>query len=100
MTVFACLLVCDGMESPYGSVNPGKILRDFIPNDTQVWQRWRNKVTLQMKEGKVSSESWSHLELDQDDWSLLAESDIKLLTTLLNDAKSAFEGYHEYFASS
>ncbi|KAF8555392.1 hypothetical protein OG21DRAFT_1507806 [Imleria badia] len=102
MTVFACLLVCDGMESPYGGINPGKILRDFIPNDTQVWQRWRNKVTLQMKEGKASSESesWTYLELDQDDKSHLAESDIKLLTTLLNDAKSAFDGYHEYFASS
>lgn len=100
MTVFACLLVCDGMESPYGGINPGKILRDFIPNDTQVWQRWRNKVTRQMKESRSSPESLTCLELDQDDRSYLGESDINLLTTLLKDAKSAFEGYYEHFASS
>jgi hypothetical protein len=100
MAVFACLLICDGMESPYGGINPGKILRDFIPNDTEVWQRWRHKVTLQMKEGKFSSESLTHLELDQDDRSHLRESDVNLLATLLKDAKSAFEGYHKHFASS
>ena len=100
MTVFACLLVCDGMESPYGGINPGKILRDFIPNDTEVWQRWRNKVTQQMKEGKLSSELLTHLELDQDDRSHLGESDINLLATLLKDAKSAFEGYYKHFAAS
>ena len=100
MTIFACLLICDGMESPYGGINPGKILRDFIPNDTEVWQRWRDKVSQQMKEGKSSSESWTHLELNQDDRSHLGESDIKLLVTLLNDAKSAFEGYCKHFGSS
>ena len=99
VTVFACLLVCDGMESPYGGINPGKILRYFIPNDTEVWQRWRNKVTQQMK-GMMSSESLTHLELDQDDRSHLGESDINLLATLLKDAKSAFEGYYKHFASS
>jgi len=100
MTVFACLLICDGMESPYDGINPGKILRDFIPNDTQVWQRWRDKVILQMNEGNSSSESLTHLELDQGDRSHLGESDINLLTTLLKDAKSAFEGYYKHFVSS
>ena len=97
MSVFACLLVCDGTESPHGGMNPGKILWNFIPNDTQVWQRWRNKVTLQMEAGKSSSGSFTYLELDHDDHSHLGESDIKLLTTLLNDAKSAFEGYYKHF---
>lgn len=101
MTVFACLLFCDGMESPYGGLNPGKILRDFIPNDTQVWQRWRNKVTRQMKESRSSPGSLTYfLELDQDDRSHLGEGDINLLTTLLKDAKSAFDGYYEHFVSS
>jgi len=98
MAVFACLLVCDGMESPF--INPERILRGFIPNDTQVWQRWRNKVALQMKEGKSSSKSLTHLELDLDDRSSLGESDINLLTTLLNDAKSAFVGHCGHFGPS
>ena len=100
MTVFACLLICDGMESPYSGINPGKILRDFIPNDTQVWQRWRNKVTRQMEEGKLSSQSLTNLEVDEEDRLYLGESDINLLTTLLKDAKSAFEGYYSHFVSS
>lgn len=100
MAVFACLLVCDGMESPHGAINPGKILRDFIPNDTQVWQRWRNKVTRQMKDSDSSSGTLTWLEVDQDDHSHLGESDINLLTTLLKDATSAFEGYHQCFLSS
>ncbi|KAH0840270.1 hypothetical protein J3R83DRAFT_1277 [Lanmaoa asiatica] len=100
MAVFACLLVCDGMESPYGGVNPRNLLRDFIPNDTQVWQRWRNKVIRQMKESRLTSESLTSLGLDQDDHSLLGESDIKLLATLLDDARSAFEGYQKHFVSS
>ncbi|KAF8138928.1 hypothetical protein EV363DRAFT_1315184 [Boletus edulis] len=90
MTVFACLLVCDGMESPYGGIDPEKILRNFIPNDTQVWRRWRTKVIQQMKEEK---------SVDQDDRSHLEGGDIQLLTTLLNDAKFAFVGYHKHFVS-
>lgn len=99
MTVFACLLLCDGMESPYGGMNPGSILRDFTPNDTQVWQRWRNKVTLQIKESRTST-SFTCLGLDQDDRSHLGESEITLLTALLDDAKSAFEGYRKHFVST
>ncbi|KAG9317833.1 hypothetical protein JVU11DRAFT_2059 [Chiua virens] len=101
MTVFACLLICDGLESPFGVINPGKILRDFIPNDTQVWQRWRNKVIRQMKEfAGASPDSLACLEVDADDRSNLRESDLSLLITLLEDAKSAFAGYHEHFVSS
>ena len=99
MAVFACLLICDGMESPYSGINFGKILRDIILNDTPVWQRWRNKVTRQMKEGRLSSESLTQLEVDEDDRSHLGESDINLLTTLLKDAKSAFEGYYKHLVS-
>ncbi|KAG8219019.1 hypothetical protein J3R82DRAFT_4775 [Butyriboletus roseoflavus] len=95
MAVFACLLLCDGMESSSGNVNPGKILLDFIPNDTQVWQRWRKKVIQQMKE-RSSSDSLTCLELNQDDRSHLEKSDLDLLTTLVEDARSAFKGYHRY----
>lgn len=95
MTVFACLLLCDGMESSNGSIDPGRILLDFISNDTQVWKRWRNKVIRQMKES-TSSDSLACLELDQDDRSHLERSDIELLATLLDDARSAFKGYHKH----
>ena len=103
MAVFACLLIRRGWQSTDGDIDFGKILRKIIPNDTQMWQRWRNKVTRQMEEpeGK-SSESLIYLEVDEEDRShLRRQSDISLLTTLLTeDTKSAFEGYYKHFASS
>ncbi|KAF9226897.1 hypothetical protein BS17DRAFT_510735 [Gyrodon lividus] len=97
MTVFTCLLVCDGMDNPHDAVDPDKILREFIRNDTAVWQRWRGKVIQQIRDSR--SRSLSFLELDQDVHSKFSESDVKLLTTLLGDAKSAFEGYSKHFVS-
>ncbi|KAF8838372.1 hypothetical protein BDN67DRAFT_991338 [Paxillus ammoniavirescens] len=85
-TVFACLLI-------YNGVDPDKIIRKFIANDTIVWQRWRGKVVQQIKNGV--SRRLPVLELTPDDRNL-RPSDIALLTTLLADAKSAFHGYLEY----
>ena len=56
-------------------------------------------MTRQMKEGKLSSESLTQLEVDEDDRSHLGGRDINLLTTLLEDAKSAFEGYYKHLVS-
>ncbi|KIK96068.1 hypothetical protein PAXRUDRAFT_32634 [Paxillus rubicundulus Ve08.2h10] len=93
LTVFACLLICHGMEISDNGVDPDKIIRKFIANDTIVWQRWRGKVVQQIKIGV--SGHLSALELDQDDQNL-RPSDVQLLTVLLADAKSAFNGYLEY----
>ncbi|KIJ69774.1 hypothetical protein HYDPIDRAFT_104395, partial [Hydnomerulius pinastri MD-312] len=90
MSVFACLLLCEGHERPFKNISPTKILQQFIRNDTSVWQRWREKVILQMNNG---GQSLSFLEMDQDELTHFSESDTKLLKTLLADAKAAFEGY-------
>ncbi|KAF9236237.1 hypothetical protein BU15DRAFT_50429 [Melanogaster broomeanus] len=93
MAVFACLLVCS--RGLHGT-NPGKILQHFIPNDTPVWQRWREKV-LQKMNDTSRSES---LKLDQDDLENFDEAQRTLLTGLLDDADDTFKEFHERSTTS
>ncbi|KIJ69759.1 hypothetical protein HYDPIDRAFT_104381 [Hydnomerulius pinastri MD-312] len=91
MSVFACLMLCDGLPRPLRVVDPEKTLRDFIPLESAVWQRWRKKVIRQLNAEKYGS--LSELDLDDDDVEGFEEADTALLNALLGDAKSAFAGY-------
>ena len=86
MAVFVVLLVFHGVPNP-SPVSVKKTLCIFLPNDTDVWEKWRNKVALQ-----VCDKTLSRLELDEEDKSL-TESETRLLGILLGDARAAFDGY-------
>lgn len=88
MAVFVALLVFHGVPSP-SPIGVQKVLRTFLPNDTVVWERWRERVARQ-----VCDKSLSCLELDEEgDDNGLLESEKKLLGTLLRDASAAYDGY-------
>ena len=88
MTVFVALLVFHRVSNPSPTAVQ-KILRTFLPNDTEVWEIWRKKVAQQ-----VCDKSLSCLKLDDgSDGNGLTESDKKLLGILLSDASAAYDGY-------
>ena len=88
MAVFVALLVFHGVDNP-SPIAVQKMLRIFLPNDTDVWEKWRKKVARQ-----VCDKSLSCLKLDDEgDDNGLTESDRKLLGILLCDASAAYDGY-------
>jgi len=92
MAVFVTLLVFHGVANP-SSAAVQKTLCMFLPNDTDVWQKWRKKVAQQ-----VCDRSLSYLKLDDEgdgDDDGLTESDKSLLGILLRDASAAYAGYLE-----
>ena len=99
MAVFVCLLLFHGVECAETEekkadecAHRDRILQHFLPNDTRVWWRWREKVVKQLVEIDDGSDSLPHLVPDMDD-STLSELDKKLLNMLLDDARAAFSGY-------
>ncbi|KAI9461120.1 hypothetical protein HD554DRAFT_2176402 [Boletus coccyginus] len=88
MAVFVTLLVFHGVPNP-SPLAVQKMLHFFLPNDTDVWERWRRKVARQ-----VCHKTLSSLELDEDsDDKGLTEPEEKLLGMLLGEATAAYEGY-------
>ncbi|CCM02456.1 uncharacterized protein FIBRA_04555 [Fibroporia radiculosa] len=67
-----------------------KILEDLIPNDTEVWRRFRRGIADQIAEGRA------RFELPERDSQDLVENDGKLLRTLWGDAEAARVGYAEH----
>ncbi|RDX49628.1 hypothetical protein OH76DRAFT_1350441 [Lentinus brumalis] len=86
MVVFSCLSLqpADRMH------NPRKLLNELIPNDTEVWERWKTIVAQ-----KLSTNAALHF--DETDWMVpsLDRDDKDLLETLLRDAEEAYEGWIE-----
>lgn len=88
MAVFVALLVFHGVSNTSPAAVQG-VLRTFLPNDTVVWGKWRERVARQ-----VCDKSLSCLELDgEGDENDLTESQKTLLATLLRDASAAYDGY-------
>ncbi|KAF8435753.1 hypothetical protein L210DRAFT_3550533 [Boletus edulis BED1] len=95
MAVFACLLLFNGVErssQENDRENRDKILKSCIPNDTDVWRRWREKVVKQLLNISPGSNSLPYLVINEGDLAL-PESDKMLLKQLLEDAQAAFTGY-------
>ncbi|KAF8131482.1 hypothetical protein EV363DRAFT_1431464 [Boletus edulis] len=100
MAVFACLLLFNGVErssQENDRENRDKILKSCIPNDTDVWRRWREKVVKQLLNISPGSNSLPYLVINEGDPNEgdpeLPESDKMLLKQLLEDAQAAFRGY-------
>ncbi|KAH0838872.1 hypothetical protein J3R83DRAFT_7289 [Lanmaoa asiatica] len=90
MAVFATLLVFHGVSNPSHTAVQ-KMLHIFLPNDTVVWEKWREMVARQ-----VCDNSLPCLELEEkSDDNDLSEAEKMLLCTLLRDARAAYDGYLE-----
>ncbi|TFK82428.1 hypothetical protein K466DRAFT_578176 [Polyporus arcularius HHB13444] len=86
MVVFSCLSL-----QPNDPVhNPRKLLDELIPNDTQVWERWKTLVAHKLST-KVA------LRFFEADWRVqgLGEEERALLERLLKDAEEAYEGWKD-----
>ena len=93
MAVFVCLLVFHEVERStpeMDSASRVKILRACLPNNTLIWERWREKVVQQLL--NINNDSLPYLVEDEKDWTL-SEWDRTLLRTLLEDASAAFKEY-------
>ncbi|KAG1805696.1 uncharacterized protein BJ212DRAFT_1391051 [Suillus subaureus] len=99
--VFACLMLqpADDVAHKYVVADkwkdlgfePESIIRNFIPNDTQVWVTWRKKVLEVMKK-RDSSQDVCHslLKMSSEEKTKFGSGDKKLLEQLLEDARVAY----------
>ncbi|KAG1823172.1 hypothetical protein EV424DRAFT_1346362 [Suillus variegatus] len=91
--VFACLVLSDNTRRPPNSdFKPKEVLQCFIPNETRVWNTWRDKVVEELeKTGEEKS-----FDLSSSDLSEFKVGEKELLKSLLRDARNAYQGYHNH----
>ncbi|KIK45946.1 hypothetical protein CY34DRAFT_776674 [Suillus luteus UH-Slu-Lm8-n1] len=99
--VFACLMLqpFDKVTHKYVAAakwkdlgfEPESIIRNFIPNDTQVWVTWRKKV-LEVMRTRDGSQDTCHglLQMSSEDKMKFEPADKQLLRWLLKDARIAY----------
>jgi hypothetical protein len=99
--VFACLMLqpTDNVTHKYVAAakwkglgfKPESIIRNFIPNDTQVWVTWRKKV-LEVMRTRDGSQDTCHglLQMSSEDETKFEPADKELLRQLLDDAQVAY----------
>ncbi|RPD72416.1 hypothetical protein L226DRAFT_537218 [Lentinus tigrinus ALCF2SS1-7] len=90
MVVFSCLSL-----QPNDPIhNPRKLLDELIPNDTEVWERWKALVAQ-----KLSTKA--PLYFTETDWKVqgLCQEERVLLERLLKDAEEAYEGWKDAASS-
>ncbi|KAG2053351.1 hypothetical protein BDR06DRAFT_997161 [Suillus hirtellus] len=90
MAAFTCFVLCKDLPRPLQGIKPMNILLELVPNETPVWQKWREQVVAQVKkkEGEMID-----FQSENVDMSGLDEHDRALLKDLLQDAKDAYDGY-------
>lgn len=93
MAAFTCFVLCEDLPRPLKGIEPMKFLLEFLPNETLVWQKWREQVMtqVQQEEGEASI-----FQPENVDMSGLNAAEQLLLTTLLQDADDAYKGYINY----
>ncbi|KAG2343621.1 hypothetical protein BDR05DRAFT_911153, partial [Suillus weaverae] len=100
-TVFACLMLqpADGVAHKYVAADkwedlgfkPDSIIRNFIPNDTQVWATWREKILEVMRRRDGSQDTCHGLfQINSEEETRFGPADKKLLRQLLKDARIAY----------
>jgi hypothetical protein len=92
--VFACLVLSDDARRPPNSdFKPKEVLQCFIPNETRVWNTWRDKVVEEL--GKHEEEK--SFDISSSDLPAgFRDHEKQLLSSLLRDARSAYEGYRNH----
>ncbi|CCM00117.1 uncharacterized protein FIBRA_02144 [Fibroporia radiculosa] len=85
MAVLACLLLQPN--------NPKRVLEDLIPNDTEVWNRFKRGVSEMMEKGE-------RIALPSNDLDGLDDHEQNLLNTFYDDAQVAVEGFSLHFKST
>jgi hypothetical protein len=71
--------------------DPAKVLDDLLPNDTQVWKRWKSIILSRLQGG----EKMHFHSADWDDGNFNG-NERTLLRTLLGDAQAAYDGYSDH----
>ncbi|RDX41405.1 hypothetical protein OH76DRAFT_1467218 [Lentinus brumalis] len=86
MVVFSCL----SLQLNVGIANPRKLLDELLPNDIEVWERWKTLVAC-----KLSTKT--ALYFTETDWNLqdLGQEDRELLERLFRYAEEAYEGWRD-----
>ena len=90
MVVFSCL----SLQPNEPIHNPRKLLDELIPNDTEVWLRWKRLVG-----HKLSTKA--ALRFTEADWKVdgLNQEERELLEQLLKDAEEAYQGWRDASSS-
>ncbi|KAG2138490.1 hypothetical protein DEU56DRAFT_736262 [Suillus clintonianus] len=78
--VFVCLVLSDG---------PKEVLQCFIPNETRVWNTWRDKVAKELEK----HEEERSFNFNASDLQGFTGDEKKLLNSLLQDADHAHKGF-------
>ncbi|KAG2360621.1 hypothetical protein BDR07DRAFT_1412118 [Suillus spraguei] len=82
--VFVCLVLSDDIRRPPNSdFKPKEVLQCFIPNETRVWNTWKNKEE-------------KSFEFSSSDLSRFKDDEKELLRSLLQDAHNAYRGYQKH----
>ncbi|KAG1735717.1 uncharacterized protein EDB91DRAFT_1337587 [Suillus paluster] len=92
--VFACLMLQPrGNDADeWESFKPAAIIQHLIPNDTQVWITWRQKVLGVISERERNQEAcYGLLQVNAEDEARMKKDDIYLLEQLLVDARTAYD---------
>ncbi|KAG1796627.1 uncharacterized protein HD556DRAFT_1358903 [Suillus plorans] len=92
MAVFTCFVLCEDIQRPLQGVEPMNILLELVPNETPVWQKWREQVVAQVKK-KKEGETIDFQSGNVDMLVGLDDHDKTLLANLLQDAEDAYKGY-------
>ncbi|KAG1896498.1 uncharacterized protein F5891DRAFT_228083 [Suillus fuscotomentosus] len=90
MAAFTCFVLCENLPRPLKDIEPMKILLEFLPNETPVWQKWREQVVAQVEK---EEDDTSIFQPGNVNLSGLNSNEQTLLATLLQDAKDAYDGY-------
>ncbi|KAI6045838.1 hypothetical protein EDC04DRAFT_3024688 [Pisolithus marmoratus] len=74
---------------------PDKIMNSLLPNDTKAWGKWKDAVISRIQTAKG-------FDFDQADWDddSFTDRDRKLLSTLFQDARDAYDGFKKYHRAS
>jgi len=100
--VFACLMLqpADDVANKYVVADkwkglgfkPESIIRNFIPNNTQVWVTWRKKILEVMRKRNSSQDDCrALLKMSDKEKTKFGPADTKLLELLLEDARIAYD---------
>jgi hypothetical protein len=93
--VFTCLVLSDDVRRPSSSnsdFKPKEVLQRFIPNETRVWNTWRDKVVEELEK----HEEDRSFDLSSSDLPGFTDHEKQLLKSLFQDACNAYRGYHTH----
>ncbi|KIK37323.1 hypothetical protein CY34DRAFT_810437 [Suillus luteus UH-Slu-Lm8-n1] len=91
--VFTCLVLSDNVRRPSNSdFKPKEVLQCFVPNETRVWNTWRDKVVEELEK----QEEDRSFDLSSSELPGFTDHEKQLLKSLFQDACNAYRGYQTH----